>query len=68
MSATVEMIGPPSDRMTIDEGLAFIERTRRQLDNFDKLPNPSGRPIDPEEEASIRRQLDELEADLTGPR
>ena len=49
--------------MTYAEGLAFIERTRRQLDRFDTaLPHAEGETIAPEDAAAIHRQLDELEA------
>ena len=51
-------------KMTFAEGLAFIERTRRQLDRFDDLPHAPGETIAPEDAADIRRQCDELEADI----
>jgi hypothetical protein len=51
--------------MTFTEGLAFIERTRRQLDRFDAaMPHREGTGIAPEEAADIRRLCDELEADI----
>jgi hypothetical protein len=50
--------------MTFREGLSFIERTRRQLDRFDLLPHAPGERISPEDGAEIRRQCDELEADI----
>jgi hypothetical protein len=50
--------------MTFEEGLAFIERTRRQLDRFHSLPHPPEQIIAPEDEAEIRRMCDALEADI----
>jgi hypothetical protein len=50
--------------MTFAEGLAFIERTRRQIDRFDALPHAAGETIDRRDAAEIRRQCDELEADI----
>jgi hypothetical protein len=50
--------------MTFTEGLAFIERTRRQLDRFDALPHAPGETISPEDAAAVRQQCDELEADI----
>ncbi len=50
--------------MTFAQGLMFIERTRRQLDRFDALPLAPGEALAPEDAAEIRRQCDELEADI----
>jgi hypothetical protein len=51
--------------MTYGEGLAFIERTRRQLDRFDSaLPHEDGQTITPEDAAAIRLKLDALERDV----
>jgi hypothetical protein len=55
----------PTGNMTIADGLAFIERTRRQLDRFDAaLPHDEGKTFDPEEAAAIRQICDKVEADL----
>ncbi len=50
--------------MTFAEGLAFIDRTRRQLDRFEEMPGARGKPINAQEEADIRRLCHELEADI----
>jgi hypothetical protein len=51
--------------MTFAEGLAFVERTRRQLDRFDvAFPGANGRRMNPETEAQLRKLCDELEADI----
>jgi hypothetical protein len=50
---------------TYADGLAFIERTRRQLDRFEEaVPHVQGKGIAPEEAAEIRRLCDELEASI----
>jgi hypothetical protein len=52
-------------QMSFADGLAFVERTRRQLTRFDAaLPHAKGETIAPEDEADIRRLCDELEADI----
>jgi len=50
--------------ITNPQGLAFIKRTRRQLDRFDALPHAPGEAIASEDAAAIRKQCDELEADI----
>ncbi len=51
--------------MTCEEGLVFIERTRRQLDRFEvAFPLANGQRLPTEDEAKIRQILDELEADI----
>ncbi len=64
-ASTVVGFSEPTETMTIAEGLAFIERTRRQLDRFDAaLPHDEGKSIDPEEAAAIRSICDKVEADI----
>jgi len=50
--------------MTFEDGIAFLERTRRQLDRFDALPRANGQTITPEDAAEIRALCDELESDI----
>jgi hypothetical protein len=54
----------PTASCTIAEALAFIERTRRQVDRFERLPRAAGQSISPEDAATLHRQCDELEADI----
>jgi hypothetical protein len=54
----------PTRPMTIDQGLTFIERTRRQVERFELLPRAPGQTITPEHAADIRRQCDAAEADI----
>jgi len=64
-TAKVIAFGETTRTMTYEEGLAFIERTRRQLDRFEiALPRADGQTITPEDAENIRRQLDSLEADF----
>jgi hypothetical protein len=64
-SANVIEFAQTDRRMTYEEGLAFIERMRRQLDRFDvAVPGANGRRMDPETEARIRRICDELESEF----
>lgn len=65
MSTTkIEWIGEKTSSMTFKEGLAFIKRTRRQLERLDELPHAAGQTIPPDERAVIGRMCDELEADI----
>ena len=48
------------DTMTYAECQAFIERSRRQIDRLEHLPQEPGE-LDREELASIRQGLDDLE-------
>jgi hypothetical protein len=53
------------ETMTFEEAMAFVERTRRQLDRFDAaLPHKEGQTIDPAEAQAIRQMCDVLEADM----
>ena len=64
---TVNVIGFSENiaAMTNEEGLAFIERTRRQLDRFDvALPATRGERMPPAYDAEIRRICDEVEASI----
>ena len=64
-TSKVIRFGEKPDTMTYEEGLAFIDRTRRQLDRFEvALPRGDGQTISPEDAAAIRRQLDDLERDF----
>jgi hypothetical protein len=48
------------ESMTVPECLAFIERSRRQIDRLEHLPQESGE-VDRNELASIRHGLGALE-------
>jgi hypothetical protein len=64
-TSKVIRFGEKPNTMTYEEGFAFIDRTRRQLDRFEvALPHGEGQTISPEDAAAIRRQLDELERDF----
>jgi hypothetical protein len=63
--AKVIQFGEAAGTMTYAEGLAFIERTRRQLDRFDDaMPRPPGESIAPEDAQRIHTMLDGLEAEI----
>ena len=51
-------------QMTNEEGLAFIERMRRQLDRFALLPGTQGQKMNPECEAGIRQICDKVEREI----
>jgi hypothetical protein len=62
-SSNVIRFGEVPATMTYAEGLAFVERSRRQLARFEvAIPRPGGETIAPEDAATIHRLLDELEA------
>ena len=60
MSATVLRFSENFDTMTVPECLAFIERSRRQIDRMERLV-PRPRKLDLQELASIREGLGALE-------
>ena len=63
--STLLTFSEDADGMTLGDGLAFIEKTRRQLDRFDvAFPGADGHRMNPETEAKIRSICDELEADI----
>jgi len=64
IESKVLTLGEPTRTMTFAQGLAFVERTRRQLDRFDALPHAPDKAIDPQEAVAIRQLCDELEADI----
>ena len=58
---------PPAGYASQGDLLRYIERTRRQLDRFEELPDGHARRINPDAAARIRCMCDELETDiLTG--
>jgi hypothetical protein len=63
--SNVISFGENSAGATYAEGLAFINRTRRHLDRFEQaLPHQRELNIAPEDAATLRHKLDELEASL----
>jgi len=62
-SAAVLRFNENFDTMTFAEGFAFIERSRRQIDRLEHLPQKPGE-IDRQELASVRQGLDDLEKRL----
>jgi hypothetical protein len=64
IASNVIALSEPTGTMTFADGLAFIERTRRQLDRFGALPHAPGESIAPEDEAQIRRMCDKVESDI----
>jgi hypothetical protein len=51
--------------MTIADGLAYVERTRRQIDKFDEaLPSAHGKKMTAEDTAEIRAMCDQLEEEI----
>lgn len=60
----VRWLMPPQPRMTLDQGMEFVLRTRRQIERFDLLPNRSGGTLDPAKVARIRALLDKIEAGI----
>lgn len=63
-SAEVFELRAPKRHASQGDLLRYIERTRRQLDRFDALPDGHARSIDPDAAARIRKMCDELESDI----
>jgi hypothetical protein len=58
-AATVLRFSENFDTMTFPECLAFIARSRRQIDSMERLPEAGE--VEKEELASIRQGLDDME-------
>jgi hypothetical protein len=66
-SAEIFEFRPPAGHASQGDLLRYIERTRRQLDRFEQLPDGQTKRIDPHAAARIRCMCDDLETDiLTG--
>jgi hypothetical protein len=64
LSAAVFELRPLSRFKSQGDVLAYIDRTRRQLDRFEQLPKTDGQRLDPAAAARIRAMCDELESDI----
>ena len=63
--SNVIAFGETTSTMTYEEGLAFIARSRRQLDRFSiALPQGEVQVIASQDATAIRRKLDDLEAEF----
>jgi hypothetical protein len=60
----VDILSEDIGALTYADGLAFIERMRRQLDRFEVLPGNEGHIMNPEHDAKICRLLDGLEMEI----
>jgi hypothetical protein len=63
-SAQILQLRPPAGYASQGDLLRYVDRTRRQLDRFEELPEGNSKRIGPEAAARIRRMCDELEADI----
>jgi hypothetical protein len=63
-NAEVFELRPLSGFKSQGDLLAYIERTRRQLDRFEQLPKSDAQRMDPNAAARIRTMCDELESDI----
>ena len=63
-SAEIFQLRPPTGHASQGDLLRYIDRTRRQLDRFEKLPDGHANRKDSDTAANIRRMCDELEADI----
>ena len=62
--SNVLWLSETTDTMTFPQCLAFIGRSRRQLDRLEHLPRKNEPAVDPEEIASIRSDLAALEKSI----
>jgi hypothetical protein len=65
-SAEIFELRSPAKHASQGDLLRYVERTRRQLDRFEELPDGHAKRIAPNAAANIRRMCDELEADIVG--
>ena len=63
-SAEFFELRPLPDFASQGDILRYIERTRRQLDRFERLPKAEGQSLNPEGASRVRKMCDELEADI----
>jgi hypothetical protein len=63
-NAEIFQLRSPAGHASQGDLLRYIDRTRRQLDRFEKLPDGHANRKEPDTVANIRRMCDELEADI----
>jgi hypothetical protein len=63
-SAEIFELRSPAKHASQGDLLRYVDRTRRQLDRFEELPDGHSRRIAPDDAARIRVMCDKLEADI----